>query len=389
MATSGRTASEDAPTASDIAATLRDADFVRIVAYPSGDALAASGILARSCATTGIPFQVSATRFPAQRAESHDDEVVMTVGAPGGDVALPEHPEHPASLSAFEAGEELGGAPDPVLALAGVVAGGTTPGASDVSDAPGCARLLEVASDRLTRRPGASTPTEDLADGLAHSTLIHAGFSGNPGAVQAELAEIGLPVELDDDAHRRVASLVALSVTGPESATPRAGETVENALRPYELENGPFATLGGYADVLDAVAREQSGMGIALALGYDARAPALDAWREHAKKAHTVLHEATTGRYDGLFVARTDDAPVETAVRLLGNFRSPEPIALVVTDDEAAAVAVSDTEVTGLDMAMETAATELGGDGTGSARRGYARFDADAKEFLSAFREAL
>ncbi|SIR13275.1 hypothetical protein SAMN05421858_1543 [Haladaptatus litoreus] len=386
MATSGRTASEDAPTASDIAATLRDADFVRVVAYPSGDALAASGILARSCATIGIPFQVSTARFPAQRAKSRDDEIVVTVGAPGGDVALPERP---ASLTAFEAGEELGGAPDPVLALAGVVAGGTTPGTSDASDVPGCARLLEAASDRLTRRPGVSTPTEDLADGLAHSTLIHAGFSGNPGAVQAELAEIGLPVELDDDAHRRVASLVALSVAGPESATPRAGESVENALRPYELDDGLFATLGGYADVLDAVAREQSGTGIALALGHDARAPALDAWRDHAKQAHAALHEATTGRYDGLFVARTDDAPVETAVRLLGDFRSPEPIALVVTDDEAAAVAVSDTGLTGLGTAMETAAAELGGDGTGSAKRGYARFDADAKEFLSAFREAL
>ncbi|GAA0198373.1 exonuclease RecJ [Haladaptatus pallidirubidus] len=377
MATSGRTASEDAPTASDVAATLRDADFVRIVAYPSGDALAAGGILARTCATIGTPFQVSTTRFPARRAESRDDEVVMTIGAAGGDVALPGCP---ASRTAFEAGEELGGAPDAVLALAGVVACGTTPGADE------SARLLDAAGDRLTRRPGVSTPTEDLADGLAHSTLIHANFSGNPGAVQAELAEIGLPVELDDDAHRRVASLVALSVTGPESATPRAGETVENALRPFELEDGPFATLGGYADVLDAVAREQSGTGIALALGHDARAPALDAWRDHAKQAHAALREATTGRYDGLFVARTDDAPVETAVRLLGDFRSPEPIALVVTDDEAAAVAVRDS---GLGAAMETAATELGGVGTGSARRGYARFDADAKEFLSAFREAL
>ncbi|WP_458204699.1 exonuclease RecJ [Haladaptatus sp. NG-SE-30] len=386
MSTSGRTASEDATSASEIAAALRDADFVRFVAQADGDALAASGVLARACATAGIPFQVSTSRFPAQRAERHDDQsVLVTVGASGGDVTLLERP---ASVVAYEAADELGGRPDPVLALAGVVAAGDLPGADET------AHLLDGAGDRLARRPGVSTPTDDLADGLANSTLIHAGFSGDPGAVQAELAELGLPVELDHDAHRRVASLVALSVAGPESATPQAGHAVERALRPYELVDGPFATLGGYADVLDAVARDQPGTGIALALGHDARAPALDAWREHASASHAVLHEGTTGRYDGLFVARTDDAPVETAARLLGDFRSPEPIALVVTDHEAAAVAVTGREIdsdpsTSIGDAMSTAATQLGGDGTGSARRGYARFDADAKEFLSAFREAV
>ena len=391
MSTSGRTADEDALSASDIAATLRDADFVRLVAHADGDALAASGLLARACAAAGIPFQVSATSFPAHRAETGDDELVVTVGAPGGDVTLPAN-TGPTSIVAFDAATELGGSSDPVLALAGAVAAGVSLGAGDT------ARLLDAADDRLTRRPGVATPTEDIADGLAHSTLLHAGFSGDAGAVQAELAELDLPVELDDDAYRRIASLVALSVVGPESATPRAGEIVERALRPYALvgDDDPFATLGGYADVLDAVAHEQPGTGIALALGHDARTPALDAWRTHAKAAHAVLRNATTGRYDGLFVARTDDAPVATAARLLGDFRSPEPIALVVTDDEAAAVAIdgrnsgnSSSELIDLGNATQTAGSRLGGDGTGSKWRGYARFDADAKEFLSAFREAL
>ncbi len=402
MSTSGRTAGEDALSASDIAATLRDADFVRIVAHADGDALAAGGLLARACATAGIPFQVSATSFPAHRTDAGDDELVMTVGGQGGNVTLPEH-TRPTSVVAFDVATELGGSPDPVLALAGAVAAGVSPGAGDT------ARLLDTAD--LTRRPGVSTPTEDVADGVAHSTLLHAGFSGDAGAVQAELAELDLPVELDDDAHRKIASLVALSVAGPEGATPRAGETVQRALRPYELgDDHPFATLDGYADVLDAVAHEQPGTGIALALGHDARAPALDAWRTHSKAAHAVVRNATTGRYDGLFVARTDDAPVVTAARLLGDFRSPEPIALVVTDDEAAAVAVGDRgiddsdsgpqsnstagsdsnpDLVDLGNAMRTVGSRLGGDGTGSRRRGYARFDADAKEFLSAFREAV
>ncbi|GKZ12279.1 exonuclease RecJ [Haladaptatus sp. T7] len=387
MSTSGRTAAEDARTASDIAATLRDADFVRIVAHADGDALASSGLLARACTTVGIPFQVSATTLPTRRVESRDDECVVAVGATGGDVVLATRPT---SALAFDIAAELGGTPDPVLALAGTVAAGFSPGAGDT------ARLLDAADGRLTRRPGVSTPTDDLADGLAHSTLFHAGFSGDAEAVQAELAELGLPVELDDDAHRHVASLVAFSVAGPADATPRAGETVERALRPYELgDDHPFATLGGYADVLDAVSREQPGTGIALALGHDARAPALDAWRTHATAAHAVLREATTGRYDGLFVARMDDAPVATAARLLGDFRSPEPVALVVTDDEAAAVAVgdrredADSDGTDLGDAMRRAGSRLDGHGTGNRQRGYARFDADAKEFLSAFREAL
>lgn len=388
MSTSGRTTPEDAPSASDIAATLRDADFVRFVAHADGDSLAASGLLARACAAVEIPFQVSTTPFPAEHAESADDELVVTVGATGGDVVLAERAAS-ASVVAFDAATELRDTPDPVLALAGTVAAGVAPGAGDT------ARLLEAADDRLTRRPGVATSTEDIADGLAHSTFLHAGFSGDAGTVQAELAELDLPVEIDESAHRRLASFVALSVAGPENATPRAGETVERALNPYALSDGPFATLGGYADVLDAVSREQPGTGVALALGHDARASALDAWRAHAKSAHAVLREATTGRYDGLFVARTDDAPVATAARLLGDFRSPEPVALVVTDHDAAAVAVgndvssSDSEPTDLGAAMQRAGKRLDGDGRGRWNRGYARFDADAKEFLSAFREAL
>lgn len=394
MSTAGRTASEDAPAASDVAATLRDAEFVRFVARADGDSLAASGVLARACSDLDIPFQTSATRLPERRADARDDEVVVTVGAAGGAVSLVGRT---ASVTAFDVATELGVSPDPTLALAGVVAAGGVPGADD------SARLFDAAEGRFARRPGVGVPTEDLADGLAHSTLLHAAFSGRKGAVQAELAELGLPVELDESAYRRVASLVALSVVESEAATARAAETVERALRPCELVDGPFATLAGYADVLDAVARERPGTGVALALGHDVRSPALDAWRDHASAAHAALREATTGRYDGLFVARTDAAPVETTARLLRDFRSPEPVTLVVTDGEAAAAAVEDCD---LGSVMAEAVAELGGysdgetddedapnddagEAAGSERRGYARFDAETEEFLTTFREAL
>ena len=399
MSTAGRTAHEDAPAASEVASALRDAAFVRFVARADGESLAATGLLARACSDAGIPFQASATRIPRRCVPDIDassdgasdgtssttadetgaanaDDLVVTVSASGGDVTLANAP----SVTAFAVADELDAAPEPVLALAGVVAAGRTPGAEDG------AHLLDAAGDRLTRRPGVAVPTADLADGLAHSTLVHAGFSGDSGATQAELAELGLPAELDAEAHRRVGSLVALAVAGAESATARAAETVERALRPYALPDAPFATLGGYADVLDAVARERPGTGVALALGHDARTSALDAWRDHASAAHATLREATTGRYDGLFVARTDAAPVETAARLFRDVRSPEPAALVVAEDEAAAATVDERD---LGATMREAAAAVGGDGTGTARRGYAQFDVASTEFLEAFREAL
>jgi hypothetical protein len=408
MSTSGRTDDGHAPAASDVAATLREADFVRLLARADGDCLAAAGLLARALAERGVPYQVRVGRFGATLAgpesaggdESADAPDDTTVGV-GLDPAADAHlraEETPASVLAFDAARTLDASPDPTLALAGVLVSSASEGSSDSSDgvvAAGypagggeSAHLLEAVRDAgVERRPGVGIPTEDLADGLAHSTLAHAGYSGDAGAVQATLAELGLPAELDDAAHRRVASEFALAVTGAEGATDRAAEAVERALRPLVTPDAPFATIEGYADVLEAVARERPGTGVAVALGHDARADALDAWRRHAERAHAVLRNGTTGRYDGLFALRTDEAPVETVARLLRDFRSPEPVALVVSETQAAAAAMG---AYGVGAAMDEAAHAVGGTGGGTATRGYAEFDpeTDTKEFLSAFREA-
>ncbi|UPV73603.1 exonuclease RecJ [Halorussus limi] len=405
MSTSGRSGTGDgrASSASDAAAELREADFVRVLARADGDCLAAAGLLARACAERGVPYQVRVGRFGetlADSDESGDEDADATVGVgldAAADVHLPAEAT-PASVTAFDVAGELGATPNAALALAGVVAAGHPAGSGE------SAHVLERAREAgLEPRPGVGVPTEDLADGLAHCTLAHAEYSGDTEAAQAALAELGLPAELDEAAHRTVASEFALAVTGVEAATDRAAEAVERALQPHAIPGGgsgdesdstdpedvsaPFATVEGYADVLDAVARERPGTGVALALGHDARDDALDAWRGHAERAHTVLREATTGRYDGLFALRTDDAPVETVARLLRDFRSPEPVALVVSESEAAAFAVEDSAV---GAAMTEAARAVDGTGGGTPDRGYARFDpeTDAKEFLSAFREA-
>lgn len=384
MSTAGRSR-ESTPGASDVAAACRDAELVRLLATADGDALAATGLLARALSETGVAFQASVTRGRRVDGETTEADATVTVGASGGDVALTAVPASPV---AHAAGRELGADPDPVLALAGVTAAGGVPG-----EFP---HLLEAAeASGVERRPGVAVPTDDVADGLAHTTLAHAPFSGDPEAARAALAD------LDDTDGRRVASLLALATAG--DAPPRAAEAVERALRPY-APGGPFATVGGYADVIDAVARERPGTGLALVLGHGGREGALAAWRDHARRAHGALRAADTGRYDGLVVARVEPpSPVGTVARLLRDFRSPEPVALAVSGVEAGAAAV-DRDV---ESALRDAAAAVGGEPAGReaggreanegnavevvarGTTGYARGIDDQQAFIAAFRGAL
>ena len=170
MSTSGRTngADESNPAASDIAASLREADFVRVLARADGDCLAAAGLLARALAERGVPYQVRVGRFgatlagpksdPADANESDANTSDTTVGV-GLDPAADAHlsaEETPASVTAFDAARELGASPNPTLALAGVLAGGYPAGAGE------SARLLEAARDAgVERRPGFGIPRSE------------------------------------------------------------------------------------------------------------------------------------------------------------------------------------------------------------------------------------
>ncbi|WP_200530417.1 exonuclease RecJ [Halorubrum sp. LN27] len=382
------TAATPAPDA--LADVLADAPFVRLVATDDGDAVAATGLLARALRTVGTPFQARVSRDPVP--DAGDDAVAVTVGANRGPHAIPGS-GRPASTTAFEIARALGDDPDPVVALAGVVAAGSVPGTDGSGDALEAAERAEL----VRRRPGVALPTADLADGLASSTLVRTPYSGDTEAARAALAELGLPADLDDDAHRRLASLVAVDVADADGASERAASAVERALRPYATvgDAAPFETVGGYADALDALSRAAPGTGIALALDADPsdglRTAALDAWRTHGLAAHRALDAATTGRYDGCFVARVDlagsDHPGEgdaaadadaapdaaavlpTIARIARDFRSPEPVAVAV-DEAAGLLAASATESIGLGDACRSAAGEVGGDGWGTADRG-------------------
>ena len=360
-----------APDTSAIAASLHEATFVRLVSDATGEALAATGVLARALDDDDTPFQASVVGPFDDPDRTTEADVTVALGPTHrtADHTLAATP----AATAYAVAKELDATTDPILALAGSIAGG------DIDET--VAEAAERAG--LERRPGLSVPVADIADGLAHSTLLSGPFSGDEERARAMVAELELGAKLTEDDHRRVASLAALAVT--EDAPPRAAEAVGRGLHPYV--GGPFETVGGYADVLDAVARERPGTGIALALGHDSvRMTALSAWRAHAADAHRALAEATTGRYDGLFVARGDAMPVGTVARLVADFHAPESVTLVVTDGEAAVRATDGQDVA---AAMAAAADTIGGESAGRDDRARVQFDVSTAEFIEAFREAV
>ncbi|WP_435182697.1 hypothetical protein [Halobellus sp. EA9] len=401
---SDSTATTDAPAATDsVASVLADADFVRLVARADGDALAAAGLLARALRDLDVPFQARVDALGAD-APTTDEGVLLAVGADrsDADVAVAPTGADPASARAFDIASTLvGDAPDLGLALAGVVAGGAHPGSVAGS-------LVEraEASGAIERRPGVAVPTDDVVDGLTHSTLWHAPVSGDAAAVADLLGPYADDAGAadDDERPRTVASLVALTVAGDDAGTPRGAEAVERALRPHATPEGPLATIGGFADVLNAVARERPGTGVALALCHGGRDAALDAWRDHAGAVHAALREAHTGRYDGVFAVRADvggdaDAPgadsrtagrLATLARLARDFRSPEPFVIALGDDVAALSAVE----SGASDAADTLAAEFGAGPTpawtGTATDAVVRVDPDAADadVIAAARDA-
>ena len=376
------------PAPAALADVLADAPFVRLVATDDGDALAAAGLLARALRATGTPFQVRVSADPVPDTDA--DEVTVTVGAERGTHAIAGS-TRPATSDAYAVATALGTEPDPVVALAGIVAAGSVPG----TDGSGDALAAAEATDRISRRPGVAIPTADLAAGVAASTLLRTPYSGDPEATRAILADLGLPATLDDDAHRRLASRIAVDVVAAEDASNRAAVAAERALRPYAIaaEAGPFETIGGYADVLDVLAREAPGTGVALALDADPaddlRTAAIDVWRRHGLTAHRAISAATVGRYSGCVIARVDVAdaaetadtadtsnasqPGETVLptiaRLVRDFRSPESVAVAV-DETTGQLAVASRDRIGLGDTCRSVAVEFDGRGWGTADRG-------------------
>ncbi|MFC6955073.1 exonuclease RecJ [Halorubellus litoreus] len=398
MSQSGRSGTDGGLDAASIATEVADAPFVRVVARASGDAVAAAGLLGRVLAARGTPFQVSVGRTIEDRTRRVEDasagDVTVVVGDSRASDAVHLDPdEEPASVAAWRLAGELGATADSVLALVGVAAAGVTPGAGS------SARLVESAEagGRLDRRPGVAGPVDDVVDALAHSTLVHASFSGDEDAARNALGALSVDADavtgdadLSDDDRRRVASFVAIAATGAAEAPARSGDAVERALRPYVLADAdaPFATVAGYADVLAVLAESAPGTGVAVALGHDVRESALSAWREDATAAHEAVESCERARHDGVVVVHDVDAPLATTARLVRDYRSPEP-AVAAIDPAGDAVAVAGTPDVGVGDVLARVTTQTGGEHDGTADAGYATIDCDTDEFVDSLRAAL
>lgn len=413
------TAAPDADAAGAVASAIAAAPFVRLFGHADGDALAACGLLAVALRDRGIPFRVHVSADPtgdavaAKTTGSDDSEadeiddnadadsrtVVVGRGQRGPtDLAVPAHGDHqPASVAAAAISRDLGVDPDPVLALAGGIAAGEIPGGAGSDD------LLAAAesADLVARRPGVAVPTADLATDLAHSTQLDAPFSGNVDAARDLLADLGVPIDsddpLDEETRTQLASAVAVATATADSAGPQAADSVEAALRPSATPTAPFATLGGYADVVSVLAREAPGVAVSLAVGTPgAVSEAVDIWRDHTAAAHAALDSPVSGRYEGVYVLRVEtDRPsvLPTVARLTSEFRSPEPVALVVNEavDGSRQAALASIEPRGLADATATVAHEFDGDTGGTPTQATLTVDdgVDDGELIAAVREAL
>lgn len=375
MSTAGRPTDS---AASELSSGLCEAGFVRLVAAADADSVAAAGILASALGERGVPYQTSVTPLSEPAERETDADLTVGLGRRTGDLTIGLNGS--AARTAHDAAREFGGA-DLALALAGAVAADGHPGEE---------LATRARESGIERRPGVAVPAADTVDGLVHSTLVHAPFSGDRDAVEELLAELGLggtaPVA-DEDDHRRLASRVALSVAGDPDGTSRGAEHVEGLLRP--LAGGPFRTIGGYADVLGAVARQRPGLAVVLALGGLDETRALEIWRDHGTRVHETLRGARTGRYDGLYVLQCDgNPPVGTVTALAAAYRSPEPVVLTAGENVAAACMAGES-TTDVGQAIAEAARDVGGTGGGTPSRGSARFETTPTEFVAAFKEKL
>lgn len=341
--------------ADDLAAAIDSAAFVRIVAAPTGDAVAAAGLLGRACRERSVGFQVSVA--PCERDTEADLRVA--IGCRGGDRAIGL--DRPASPIAGRLGRADQN--DPALAAVG----------ERLSGAGG--------SDPV---PGVAGPTGDPVDDLAHSTLLRGPFSGDRAAVEALCDRLSIdPASADAAAHRRLAGAAAVRTVAAPEAPPAAGRAISAAIG--RTEAGPFASVGGLADVLDVLADTRPGEATTLALG-GAVPDAIAHWRAAASRAHEALDDATTGRYDGLGVFRlAADAPVGTVARLAVAYVTPEPLALAIAGDRLALASRTDDADARARLAGATDA--LGGTAVGNRMRAVGRIDADAADVIGAVRE--
>lgn len=315
---------------------LASADLVRLAVPPTADSIAATGILTRALAERGIPHHASISPT-GSIADPHDAHCVAVGAArnPGVDACL--RPGS-ATVSVAEQVRSLGQDPHPELLAAGSL----------------FSRPDVVAADRgATRTAGVGVAVADVADGLAHATLVHGPFSGDPALAAAWLGEV------DEEDGRRLGSAVALSTIAEAGAAPRVPYMIERFIHPIRTANAPFETAAGTADVLDVVAACDPGLALAVACGQrTARGAALEAWRAASERIHRTIRAAEPEPHTGIDILRVSNVCAAPLARLSLDVLTTQPTVAVLTEDR---VAVASIERDGGDLVglIENHASEV------------------------------
>lgn len=358
MAATHRT--EGRPADSEEAERLATAEFVRLVVAPSADAIAAAGILAHALDGRTIPYHASIAT--PDSTESVDEARTVAVGT--GVAPEADHRLAPGRSALDAAG--VVSEPHPGLVTAAAIMTGH--GArSEVDGSPG-------------RTAGLGVAVPDVVDGLAHTTLVHGRFSGDPNAATEFLEGM----DMQDD--RRIASAVALATIADAPTKTRIGEALTRFLRPVRTPDGPCSTAPGTADVLDVLAGTDPGLALAIVCGHTpARESALEIWREEALEVHHRLATAEPVRQPGLVVLDAEEAAVAPLARLLRDARSVEPTAAAIAEGHiAVASATHEAPDIVAALADHTRGVVHHGDG-----RVSAELTTDREPALSSLREAV
>lgn len=315
------------------ASRLATASFVQLRASPSVDGLIAAGLLRDVLETRRIPYKFAVSMAPA---ESSGDALTVWTGTQ----SIPRDGIHLEAGAATEKAAELmaslGRDPEPERVAIGTVFTETSPhGFGDP-------------------QPGLGLPVEDPRDGLAHSTLVHASYSGDVETVDAVLENAN---NLED---REIASLVALTSLEDPGLPPMAGEAIQRLLGPTAIEWGPYPTVEGTADVLDVLAETDPGVALALACGQaSGSVSVLEQWRSTARDIHESLRNLTLEGPEGLAVLEVDHAAVAVTARLLRAFHDVPRTVVVYTDDRVAAASRTMDDRALADALLEGAETVM------------------------------
>lgn len=305
--------------------SLATASFVRLVTAPTAEAIAACGMISRSLQSARVPFHASITVAAQATCENATTVSIGHSPSLAADHCLgPGHAVAEASDLLRDQGLEA----EPGLQIGRVL------GPTDEKRGSG-------RSD--SREAGLGMAVPELVDGLAHSSLVHGPYSGDPALAREFLDGI----DAEDPQH--VASAVALGTMADTAQSSRAGWALSRFLGPRHTPEGPFETAAGTADVFDLLAPVDPGLALSIACGdTGARERALGTWRRQSTALHDRLANASVESHSGVAVVQTDIDSVEPLARLVLDYLAPEASVAVVSDRR---LGIATIQPGGLDIA--------------------------------------